>query len=180
MVEWHRVPEGEAPLDPLTSLAGLVVKGEDLRATLEEVATATTLTENHFLVLVTSGATITVPKAVNHKSRTYIIMNVGGAVNLVPTAGDSINGEGSIQLDTKYSFVTIVSDGDDKWLIIGGIDVAAEAILKEIRDSLISLDKLLYLTGRMEKYQADENEGAEVEKHKIEKELKELEVDVRG
>ncbi len=181
MVDWHKVPDGEATLDPLTSLAGLVVSGVDIRATLEEVVTATTLTENHFLVLVNGTLTITLPKAVNHKERIYTIKNIGtGMVTINAYSSEKIDGEGTVVLNSQYSYVRIVSDGDE-WFIIGGINVKMEDLLIEIRDKLGgSLDKLLYISARMEKYQADENEGAEVGKHQIEKELKELEVDVRG
>ena len=162
MVQWHEVPEGEAPLDPLTSLAGLVVAGEDLRATLEEVATATTLTENHFLVLVNGNLTITLPKAVNHKERIYTIKNIGqGQVTIDAYSNEEIDGEGTLVLNSQYSYVTIVSDGDE-WFIIGGRNVKLEEIaqdtldeqkkanenlndyLKQIRDKLAALASAMY------------------------------------
>ncbi len=182
MVLWHRVPLGESEhtLDVLTDLSGLAIHGEDLKATVEEVAIATTLTANHFLVLVNGSVTIALPKAANHKERIYTIKNIGqGRVTIDPYSSETIDGEETIVLNFQYSFVTIVSDGSE-WLIIGGVNVKMEEILKEIRDSLAKpLDKLIYLTGRLEKYAADENEGAELEKHTIEAELKDLEVDVR-
>ena len=55
----------------------------------------------------------------------------------------------------------------------------SEEILKEIRDSLSTpLDKLIYLMARVEKY-LDDSTDTEVEKQDVEKELKELEVEVR-
>jgi len=179
MVEWHKIPEGEAPLDPLTSLAGLTVAGEDLRATLEEVATATTLTENHFLVLVNGNITITLPKAVNHKERIYTIKNIGqGQVTIDAYSNEEIDGEVELTLSHQYSYVTIVSDGDE-WFIIGGRNMKSEQYLEEIRDSLSSpLDKLLYIMARMERM-LDDSTDTEVEKQEIENEIKELEVSVR-
>ena len=179
MVEWHKVPEGEATLAELTSLAGLVVRGEDLRATLEEVATATTLTENHYLVLVSASVSITLPKAVNHKERIYTIKNIGdGSVSIDTYASETIDGEGILTLDAQYSYVTIVSDGDE-WLIIGGVNVGSEKILEAIRDNMGgSIDKLLYVMARVEKYLEDSTD-TEVEKHKVESDLRKLSVKVR-
>lgn len=179
MVEWHKVPDGEATLDPLTSLAGLVVSGIDFRATLEEVATATTLTENHFLVLVSGNVSITLPKAVNHKERLYTIKNIGqGRVTINAYSGDKIEWEETLVLGLQGDFVTIISDGDE-WFIIGGRNVKSEDLLREIRDSLGSpLDKLLYIMTRIEKY-LDDSTDTEVEKHVVEAELKQLEVKVR-
>jgi len=179
MVEWHKVPDGEATLDPLTSLAGLVVSGIDIKAKLEEVATATTLTENHYLVLVNGTITITLPKAVNHKERMYTIKNIGsGAVTVNAYSGEKIDGEGTVVLNSQYSYITIVSDGEE-WFIIGGINVKMEEILEEIRDNMGgSLDKLLYVMARVEKY-IDDSTDTEVEKHNVEKELRNMEVKVR-
>jgi len=179
MVEWHKVPEGEATLAELTSLAGLVVVGQDLRATLEEVAVSTTLTANHFLLLADGNVTITLPKAVNHNERVYTIKNIGqGIVTIDAYSNEEIDGEGTLVLNSQYSYVTIVSNGDE-WFIIGGRNVKSEKYLEEIRDSLSSpMDKLLYIMARMERI-LDDSTDTEVEKHEIERELKELEVSVR-
>lgn len=132
MVSWHKVPEGEATLDPLTSLAGLVVKGEDFRATLSEIATATTLTDNHFLVLVSSGVTITLPSAINHKERIYTIKNIGtGQVTISAYSNETIDGESTLYLNSQYSYVMIVSDGSE-WFIIGGRNVKLEDKLNDL------------------------------------------------
>ncbi len=131
MVTWKPEPTAETLLDSGVSLAGLVVVGEDLRLTSEEVATATTLTAEHFFVKVKSGATITLPPAVNHKDRVYIIKNVGeGSVVVDANSSEKIDGDLTVVLGLQYDFVTIVSDAVE-WFIIGGRNVKIEELVKE-------------------------------------------------
>ena len=131
MVDWRPEPTAETLLDQGVSLAGLVVVGEDLRLTSEEIATATTLTAEHFFVKVKSGATITLPPAVNHKDRVYIIKNVGsGSVVVDANSSEKIDGDLTVVLGLQYDFVTIISDAVE-WFIIGGRNVKIEELVKE-------------------------------------------------
>ena len=173
MVTWRDPSKVKSPLALETSLAGLIVVGEDIRYTSAEVATATTLTANHYFVKVTSGVTITLPPAVNHKDRVYTVMNIGGSILLQATSGDTINGVPSIRLDTKYSFASVISDANE-WLIIGGIDVSLEALLDRFLTQQVDiLAKLLVKIAEIEKHEADSSE-ADLDQEEIEEELKDL------
>ena len=177
MTNFLPTPTAESLLDRKTSLAGLVVASQDIRFTSAEVATATTLTANHYFVKVTGGATITLPKAVEHKERAYTVMNVGrSSVSLNAYTGEKINGVSSIKLDSKYSFATVISDADE-WLIIGGIDVSSEAILNDIKTLLDShLRKLLFIQAKAYKHIEDSSTKV-VDDAEVQEELQELEVE---
>jgi len=154
MVDWHPVPEGEYKLPSETNLKGLIVVGEDLRYTLEEVATATTLTADHFLVVVDTSSTnitITLPASALHKHRVYTIKNIGtGKVTIDANGSETIDGETTIELTLQYSYVTIVCDGDE-WFIIGGEYVKMEDLLREILDELkTETDKLKEIKEQLE------------------------------
>ncbi len=194
--EWTRF------LDTSNQLAGLKVDAEDISWTLEEVATATTLTTDHFLVLVDAtlgNITITLPAVgttlppAGYKFRMYTIKKVDGSgnkVTIIPATTDSgvekIDGYDKIELGNQGDFITQVSSktaiADSYWHIIGGRNVLLEETLKDIKtvleSTLINADKLLYLTARMERY-LDDSTDTEVEKHKAAEELREVEVDVR-
>ena len=149
-VVWRTPSPSKSPLPPETDLKGLTVVGEDIRLTSEEVATATTLTANHYFVKVLTGATITLPSAVNHKDRSYTIMNMGGsAVKILGT----INGKENLTLDSQYDVVVLTSDFDtnsaDEWLRIGGDDVGLQALMEEKMSEVIELQrKALFLQMR--------------------------------
>ena len=139
---------GIPPVTP--SLAGLTVDAEDISFTLEEVATATTLTINHFLVLVnTTGGdiTITLPASASHAERVYTIKNIGtGKVTIDANGSEKIDDEETIVLNLQYSYVTIVCDGTE-WFIIGGGNVKLETLLEtqvsKQKETAQLLEKLL-------------------------------------
>jgi len=140
-VKWHKPPA-------TSSIAGLTVNAEDISFTLEEVATSITLTVNHFLVMVdaSSGAiTITLPASASHANRVYTIKkidNSGNAITIDANATEKIDGEETIALNLQYSYVTIVCDGTE-WFIIGGEYVKMEDLLQQILDELkTETDKL--------------------------------------
>ncbi len=152
MVTWRQEPTNETPLDPETTLAGLVVVGEDLRFTAAEIATATTLTADHYLVLVDGSSVkvkITLPPAIEHRYRSYTIKKIDRSkhqVTIDANSTEKIDGDESLVLKSQYAFVTIVSDGDE-WFIIGGVNVKLETIaenqLKKQKDIEKLLEKLL-------------------------------------
>ena len=126
------------------SLAGLTVAGEDISYTLEEVATATTLTADHYLVVVdasSSNITITLPAATSHTNRIYIIKKIDSlnhTVKIDANGTEKIDGEETITLNLQYSYVTIICDGDE-WFIIGGEYVKMEdkiqMLIEEAQDT---------------------------------------------
>ena len=141
MVTWHPVPV--AP-----SLADLTVSAEDISFTLDEVATATTLTVNHYLVMVdaSSGAIkITLPASASHTNRIYTIKKIDSSSNKVTidaNSAETIDGELTVVLNLQYSYVTIVCDGDE-WFIIGGEYVKMEDLVQKQIDKQGDTNKLL-------------------------------------
>ena len=136
MVTWHPVPETGSTLAEETNLKGLTVHSEDISFTLNEYTSALTLTADNFLVLLnaSSGAIkVTLPAAVNHRNRVYTIKNIGGSGSVVVDANsnEKIDGETTVTLGLQYDFVTIVSDGDE-WFIIGGRNVKLEDLLANV------------------------------------------------
>lgn len=137
MVTWH-----PPPIKP--SIADLTVSAEDISFTLEEVVTATTLTVNHYLVMVNApgNTKITLPVATSHANRVYTIKNIhgSGTVTIDAYGPENIDGETTVTLNLQYSYVTIVCDGTE-WFIIGGQNVKMEDLLRQILDEIIELNK---------------------------------------
>ena len=80
----------------------------------------TTLDSSHALVLCnsTSVITITLPTAIGITGRIYQVKRINtGGVNIVPTAGQLIDGTSTISLDVKYATIQVVSDGTN-WMLI--------------------------------------------------------------
>ncbi len=142
MVLWKPEPPQETSLDPKTSLFGLAVLGQDLSLTSKEVAVATTLNKTHYLVLVKNPATITVPKAVNNKGRSYIVKNMSkaGVVDIIVANGGTIDWAKRLRLTLQGSFVHFTSEASE-WLIIGGINVKLEEILDTKLSEMIELQQ---------------------------------------
>jgi len=115
------------------SLAGLTVASESIDFTLVEVTTATTLTADHFLVVVNApGSTkMTLPAATSHTNRIYTIKNIHstGTVTIDANGSEKIDGEETIDLNLQYAYLIIVCDGSE-WFIIGGEYVKMEEILR--------------------------------------------------
>ena len=164
------------------TVAGLTVKAEDIAFTLAEVATATTLTADHFMIAVNaSGNTkITLPAAASHTDRMYTIKNIhsSGTVTIDANGTETIDGEQTIELKLQYSYITIVCDGDE-WFIIGGEYVKMEDtlsdILEEQRDTREALEKALYYLVMIQKQQVEISEQEiDIDQEEIEEELKEL------
>lgn len=137
-------------VDTTDILAGLKVDAEDIEFTTEEVATATTLTADHFMVAVNASSgsvTITLPAAASHTDRIYTIKKIDSSGNKVTIDGNSdekIDGEETVDLNLQYSYVTIVCDGDE-WFIIGGRNVKIEELVKdgnEIQRDILNLLRL--------------------------------------
>lgn len=122
MVIWHPLPN---------QLADVIVSADDISFTLEEVATATTLTADHFFLVVdTSGGnvTLTLPAIADHNQRMYTIKNIGS--NKVTIVGP-IDGEDAIDLNLENQYVWLIGDSNrETWHIIGGLNVKLEDILE--------------------------------------------------
>lgn len=146
-------------VDTTNLLAGLKVDAEDISFTLEEVATATTLTANHFLVMVNGNVTITLPAAASHANRVYTIKNIGtGKVTIYADGSEKIDGEQTLVLNLQYSYVTIVSDGDE-WFIIGGRNVKLEDLFEDKMDELADLlSRILIEAQQQTLHQASESD----------------------
>ena len=128
---------GASSLPPETNLFGLTVVSQDIRFTLDEFTSAQTLTNQNFLVILNASSgsiTVTLPAAVNNKNRIYTIKKIdssGNKVTVDANSNEKIDGETTVDLGLQYDFVTIVSDGDE-WFIIGGRNVKLEDLLANV------------------------------------------------
>jgi len=115
--------------------------GDTIRYPLNEYTSAQTLSASHYMVLVNAiggGITVTLPAASAHKGRVYTIKKIDSSANGITIDGNStetIDGSETILLTLQYSYVTIVCDGTE-WFIIGGEYVKIEDILQQIRIEL--------------------------------------------
>jgi hypothetical protein len=77
------------------------------------------LTPDYYFILVTSSSTITLPDATLYKNKQYIIKNNGNNINVIIAAASlqSIDNVASISLTQRYQTVTVMSDGNN-WFII--------------------------------------------------------------
>lgn len=98
-------------INTTTPNSRLQVEGSFARAT-ETVSTNTTLTENHYRVLVSNGSTITLPTAVGIQGREYNIIRTGTSDVLInTTSSQTISGDLTATLGTIWQSVVVVSDG---------------------------------------------------------------------
>lgn len=83
---------------------------------------AYTLTDADYAVNVTSGTfTLTLPTAVGIAGRIYVIKNSGtGTVTVDANGSETIDGALTAALLSRYSSITIQSDGSN-WIIIAAI-----------------------------------------------------------
>ena len=126
-------------------VTGFTVYSDDVGFTLDEITTATTLTGDHTIIIAnaTSDIIITLPAATSHTDRIYTIKNIGtNKVTIDANSTEKIDGEETIVLNLQYSYVTIVCDGDE-WFIIGGEYVKMEDLLREILSVEEKVKKLL-------------------------------------
>ena len=108
---------------------------DDISYTLNEVTTATSLTEDYDIIIVNVGGTttITLPAADSNTNRKYTIKNTHGTGRVIVDANskETIDGEQTVDLNLQYQYITIICDGDE-WLIIGGEYVKMEDLLGQI------------------------------------------------
>ena len=183
MVDWHELPDYRQ-----FQVKDIKVYGKDISFTLNEYVASRTLSADNYLVIIDAsngGVTLTLPAASSYNERIYTIKKKDSSANKViidANSTETIDGEETIELKTQYTYVTIICDGTE-WFIIGGEYVKMEDTLEDVLDEQEKhtevLDKLLYLIARMEKYLED-SVDTEVEKHNVESELKDLEVEVRN
>ncbi len=92
---------------------------------VEQVTTSTYfigLTDSILLVYATQPTTLTLPSAVGIEGKQYVIKHAGGASNvtLYGSSGNLIDGSSTYALNGVLSFVTIVSDGENWYIINAG------------------------------------------------------------
>ncbi len=81
---------------------------------------------------------ITLPAAADNIRTLYTIKKIdssGHSVTIDANGNETIDGEQTIVLNLQYAYVTIISDGDE-WFIIGGEYVKMEDILAQQIDLL--------------------------------------------
>jgi len=139
---------------------------DDITWTLDEVITSTTLTADHFLIIVNApyDVTITLPASASHTDRMYTIKNItANKVTIDANSAEEIDGEETLVLGLQYDYVTIVCDGDE-WFIIGGQNVKIEDILKDyLGEQLDNQEKMITILDNMETHLAL-GSGEELEK----------------
>ena len=97
----------------------LLVEGSFATA-ITTTASDLTLDETHQVVLVSSSTnrTITLPSATGTKGRKYTIKKIGtGDITVIPQSGQNIDNAGSFIIFGINSFLTIVSDGNNWWVV---------------------------------------------------------------
>jgi len=97
----------------------------------------------------TSGnVIITLGAATDNERTVHTIKKIdssGHTVTIDPDGSETIDGEQEIELNLQYSYITIVCDGTE-WWIIGGEYVKMEDILREQKDlleRLLSFGKII-------------------------------------
>ena len=86
--------------------------------------TAYTLTDADYTYLTNNSfadnvADVTLPSAIGREGRIYIIKNIGGKKQWVlPSSGETIDGNTEAKLDRKYDKIGVQSDGSNWWIII--------------------------------------------------------------
>jgi hypothetical protein len=87
--------------------------------TVENIAISTILGTTHHIVFATGAITITLPTAVGLIGREYIVKKIDtGTTTTINTTGlETIDGQSSISVTTRYESYTFTSDGSN-WMII--------------------------------------------------------------
>lgn len=158
-------------------ITGFSVYSDDIGATLDEVATATTLTADHSLLLVNAlngNVIITLPAVANHIGRTYTVKKIdisNHTVTIEPDGSEEIEWEERLKLGFQGSVVSFTGiDATLNWLIVGGRNVKMEDKLNDIegvlRSSLDRQDKSLVILGKLEKH-TDETNTVEVDEDAV-------------
>jgi len=130
VVTWHDLPAKHEVKD-------IALYAEDISFSVREYVSAQTLSADNYIVLVDcsdTSITITLPAASSHKNRVYTLKKIDSSANKVTIDANStetIDGEETIELKTQYTYVTIVSDGTE-WFIIGGEYVKMEDTLGDV------------------------------------------------
>lgn len=77
----------------------------------------TTLSASDETVIVSAGATVTLPKASNYKNKQFNIIRSGTSnVTVAVTGADTISGQSSLTLVVQWASVVVISDGLN-WVI---------------------------------------------------------------
>ena len=86
-------------------------------ATVTVVSGDTTLDSTHAIVLVSAGATISLPTAVGIAGRFYNVVRTGtGLVTIQPGGAETISGDTPLVLTSQWDSVVFVSDGTN-WVL---------------------------------------------------------------
>ena len=169
-------------------VTGFSVYSDDIGATLDEVATATTLTADHSLLLVNAlngNVIITLPAVADHISRTYTVKKIdisNHTVTIEPNRTEQLEWEDNLRLGLQGDVVSFTGiDATLNWLITGGRKVKMEDILKDIEDvlrsSLNRQDKSLVILGKLEKH-IDETNTVVVDEDEVVEEINETMPDI--
>lgn len=151
-----------------------------------EYTTNQTLASSTQFVLVDASAgdcIITLPAAADNTRTVYTIKKTDSSnhkVTIDANSTETIDGKETIELKLQYSYITIVCDGTE-WFIIGGEYVKMEDTLDDIKDRLDTLleqdRKKLLLQIKSLKHLEDFTE-VELDDEDLEEELKEMEPEV--
>ena len=87
-------------------------------ATVTVVSGDTTLDSTHAIVLVSAGATISLPTAVGVAGLLYNVVRTGtGLVTIQPGGAETISGDTPLVLTSQWDSVVFVSDGTN-WVLL--------------------------------------------------------------
>jgi hypothetical protein len=117
--------EGKAGIGAMTPNSKLQVAGSFATAYTTIGADWTANATNSIIAVdaSTSNVTITLPAASGCEGRVYTIKRIddtsgGHSASVARTGSDHIDAATSYGLDSQWKYVTVVSDGVDKWLVV--------------------------------------------------------------
>lgn len=131
----------------------------------------------------TRNVTITLPAAADNERTVFTIKKIDSSnhrVTIDANGTETIDGELTVDLKLQYSYITIVCDGTE-WFIIGGEYVKMEDTLEDIKkvldNTLENQEKLLVKIGEIEKHQAEGSE-LDIDQEEVEEKLRDMMVEV--
>ncbi len=88
------------------------------RVTISEKSTTYVLTSADETILADGTFDVTLPSAVGLEGKEFTIKNIGsGTITILPDGTETIDGAGNKVLSVQYSFVKVISDNVEWWIV---------------------------------------------------------------
>jgi hypothetical protein len=111
---------GEIGIQTTSPNSGLEVN-TSMAVAIKTVNVDYTATSSDNVILATTGLTVSLPTASGITGRVYTIKNISSSsvIRIEAKAGELIDGNTFVNLNTANEYIKIISDGSN-WYIIGG------------------------------------------------------------